>query len=477
MPAFNVAAPIRTLWPRSRSTTISRVKPGITIIGGGLAGAEAAWQAARRGLSVRLIEMRPVVSTAAHRTENLGELVCSNSLKSDLAGTAPYLLKEELRRLQSLLMRIADETRVPAGHALAVDREAFGRRVTEEILREPLIEVVREEVSSLPEHGIHIVATGPLTSPSLSNSIAAFAGSGHLYFYDAISPIVDATTIDHSRIFKASRYGKGGEDYLNAPMTRDEYLRFYEALVAAESAPLHDFERALYFEGCLPIEELARRGVDTLRFGPMKPVGLRDPHTGRRPYAAVQLRVENLMADSYNLVGFQNHLKFPDQKRVFRMIPGLGNAEFLRLGQIHRNTYIRAPRLLLPTLQTRNVPERFFAGQICGVEGYVESIATGLLAGMNASLLSRGRGPVVPPRETACGSLLHHVAGGNANDFQPANINFGLLPDAPDLEHKIRDRKERHRIQVEKALAIMERWIAEPDDRSDRSVGSVGSDV
>jgi len=435
------------------------VKPDIVIIGGGLAGAEAAWQAARRGSRVRLCEMRPGVSTAAHRTANLAELVCSNSLKSDLPGTAPYLLKQELRLLGSLLIRIADETKVPAGHALAVDREVFARRITEEILCHPLVEVVREEVPSLPEQGIQIVATGPLTSGPLSKSIAAFTGSDHLYFYDAISPIVDATTIDHSRIFKASRYGKGGNDYLNAPMSQDEYQRFYDALVGAESVPLHEFERAMYFEGCLPIEELARRGVDTLRFGPMKPVGLQDPRTGRRPYAAVQLRVENLMADSYNLVGFQNHLKFPEQQRVFRMIPGLENAEFLRFGQIHRNTYIRAPGLLEPTLQTRAMPERFFAGQICGVEGYVESIATGLIAGLNASLLARGHKPIAPPRETACGSLVHYVATSGTGDFQPANISFGLLPEASELKKKMRDRNERHRIQVEQALIIMNRWI------------------
>ena len=445
------------------------MKPDIAIIGGGLAGTEAAWQAARRGLCVRLFEMRPVASTAAHKTGHLSELVCSNSLKSDLPGTAPYLLKQELRHLGSLLMRIADEARVPAGHALAVDREIFARRVTEEILQEPLIKVIREEVNCLPEQGIHIVATGPLTSRPLSDAIAAFAGSGHLYFYDAISPIVDATTIDHSRVFRASRYGKGGEDYLNAPLSQDEYLRFYEALAGAESVPLHEFERAMYFEGCLPIEELARRGVDTLRFGPMKPVGLRDPRTGRRPYAAVQLRAENLMADSYNLVGFQNHLKFPEQKRVFRMIPGLENAEFLRLGQIHRNTYIHAPELLEPTLQARRMPERFFAGQICGVEGYVESIATGLIAGINASLLARGREPVVPPPQTACGSLVHYVSSGGAHDFQPANISFGLLPEAVDLKKTVRDRKERHKIQVEQALLIMEGWIDSMKVQSPRS--------
>jgi len=440
-----------------------KMKPDVTIIGGGLAGAEAAWQAARRGLRVRLYEMRPGVTTPAHQSGELAELVCSNSLKSNLPGTAPYLLKEELRRLASLLMRVADEVCVPAGHALAVDRELFARRVSEKIAREPGIEVVREEVRELPPEGVCIIATGPLTSEALSLSIQRFFGAGHLYFYDAISPIVDATTIDESRLYAASRYGKGGEDYLNSPMTQAEYLRFYEALISAECAPLHEFEKAIYFEGCLPIEELARRGVDTLRFGPMRPVGLTDPRTGRRAYAVVQLRQENLMADSYNLVGFQNHLKFPDQKRVFRLIPGLENAEFLRFGQIHRNTFVRSPLLLQPTLQTRRRPGLLFAGQICGVEGYVESMATGLLAGLNACRLVQGLPTVVPPRATACGSLLHYITACDPNDFQPANISFGLLPEAaPGLQRM--DRKERHRAQVSKALETMDRWIDSPEE-------------
>jgi methylenetetrahydrofolate--tRNA-(uracil-5-)-methyltransferase len=444
-----------------RFVRISGVEPDITVIGAGLAGAEAAWQAARRGLSVRLFEMRPSRSTAAHQTDSFAELVCSNSLKSDSPGTAPYLLKQELRRLGSLLIRVADEVRVPAGNALAVDRERFGRRVTEEIVRQPQIEVVREEVERLPKDGIHIVATGPLTSDSLSRSIAEFAGHEHLYFYDAISPIVDAGSIDSSKVFRASRYGKAGDDYLNASMSQPEYLGFYQALVAAESVPLREFEHAHYFEACLPIEELARRGVDTLRFGPMKPVGLCDPRTGRRPYAAVQLRVENLMADSYNLVGFQNHLRFPEQKRVFRMIPGLENAEFLRYGQIHRNTYICAPELLRPTLQTLRMPNRFFAGQICGVEGYVESIATGLLAGMNAARLATGSEPAFPPRTTAAGSLVHYICSAEATGFQPANISFGLLPEPPEeLRRRVRDKKERHGIQVAQAIAEIENWAA-----------------
>ncbi len=437
----------------------------ITVIGGGLAGVEAAWQAARRGLPVRLFEMRPGVRTPAHQSGQLAELVCSNSLKSDLPGTAPYLLKEELRRLGSLLIGIADEVRVPAGHALAVDRETFSQRVTEAILAEPGIRVVREEVKEIPPEGAVVVASGPLTSPSLSEAIARYFGSGHLYFYDAISPIVDATTLDRQKLFSASRYGKGGDDYLNSPMDRDEYLRFYEALTKAEAVPPREFEDPVFFEGCLPVEELARRGVDTLRFGPMKPVGLADPRTGRRPYAAVQLRLENRMADSYNMVGFQNHLKFPEQKRVFRLIPGLEQAEFLRFGQIHRNTYIRAPGLLEPTLSAQKRPGLFFAGQICGVEGYVESIATGLLAGLNASRLAMGKAPVVAPRDTACGSLQHFIAFSEPGSFQPANISFGLLPEASEsLGRRIRDRKERHRAQVAHALDELNRWMSALED-------------
>jgi methylenetetrahydrofolate--tRNA-(uracil-5-)-methyltransferase len=435
------------------------MKP-IIVIGGGLAGCEAAWQIARRGLDVCLYEMRPQVSTPAHTTDRLGELVCSNSLKSDLPGTAPYLLKQELRHMDSLLLRIADEVKVPAGHALAVDREKFGQKLTSEISANPRIQVVREEVSKLPFEGITIVAAGPLTSESLANSIMLFAGSQNLYFYDAVSPIVDTNTLDRSRLVAASRYGKGSEDYLNAFLSKDEYACFYEALTSAESVPLRSFEQAMFFEGCLPVEELARRGVDTLRFGPMKPVGLTDPRTGRRPYAAVQLRLENLMADSYNLVGFQNHLKFPEQNRVFRLIPGLENAEFLRFGQIHRNSYICSPRILSPTLQTRERPSLFFAGQICGVEGYVESIATGLLAGINASRLAQDREPLSPPRATACGSLVHYISNDSIENFQPVNITFGLLSEGVDgLKSQIRDRKERRRIQVEEALKDMDRWI------------------
>jgi methylenetetrahydrofolate--tRNA-(uracil-5-)-methyltransferase len=440
------------------------MKPHITVIGGGLAGSEAAWQIACRGLDVQLYEMRPNVSTPAHTTDQLGELVCSNSFKSDLPGTAPHLLKQELRHMNSLLLRIADDVKVPAGHALAVDREKFCRVLTSEISKIPQIRILREEVRELPADGITIVATGPLTSESLSESIVRFAGSQNLYFYDAISPIVDSGTLDRSKLFAASRYGKGGEDYLNAFLSEQEYIRFYEALTGAESVPLHSFERATYFEGCLPIEELARRGIDTLRFGPMKPVGLVDPRTGRRPYAAVQLRLENLMADCYNLVGFQNHLRFPEQNRIFRLIPGLENAEFIRFGQIHRNSYIHSPRLLHPTLQARSRPDLFFAGQICGVEGYIESIATGLLAGINAARLAQRREPVAPPRSTACGSLVHYITGAVHKEFQPVNITFGLLSEGQDrLKSQIKDRKERHRLQAEEALRDLDHWIKSLD--------------
>ncbi len=436
------------------------MKNTVTVIGGGLAGTEAAWQIARRGLKVRLYEMRPEVATPAHTTDRLGELVCSNSFKSDLPGTAACLLKQELRRLDSLLLRVAEEVKVPAGHALAVDREAFSLRLTEEIAGIPQITVIREEVRDLPKEGPVIVASGPLTSDALAESIARFAGRHNLYFYDAISPIVDAGSLDRSLLFAASRYGKGGEDYLNAPFTEQEYRRFYQALIRAESAPLRSFEKAMYFEGCLPIEELARRGVDTLRFGPMKPVGLIDPRTGMRPYAAVQLRQENRMADCYNLVGFQNHLKFSEQMRVFRMIPGLENAEFLRLGQIHRNTYIHGPSLLHPTLQARRNPALFFAGQICGVEGYVESIATGLLAGIQAARLIQGNRLAAPPADTACGSLVHYISDSASEPFQPANASFGLLSDnAADFKPRVRDKKERHRMQTERALASLDQWI------------------
>jgi methylenetetrahydrofolate--tRNA-(uracil-5-)-methyltransferase len=439
------------------------MQPSIKVIGGGLAGCEAAWQLAERGLEVQLFEMRPVRSTPAHQTANFAELVCSNSLKSTSENTAPWLLKEEMRRAGSALLRIAEETAVPAGHALAVDREAFAARVTEAVSTRPLIRVRREEVCQIDENGgITIVATGPLTSDALSAEIGRLTSggaepgsSGHLFFYDSISPIVDAESIDRSKVYLAARYDKGSADYINCPMTREEYDRFYDALVSAQAVEGHDWEKLNYFESCLPIEEIARRGRDTLRFGPMKPVGLIDPRSGKRPYAVVQLRQENLRADSYNLVGFQNHLRFPEQARVFRLIPGLENARFLRYGQIHRNTYINSPALLLPTLQLKAHPKVLFAGQICGVEGYVESIAAGLLAGVQAASLALGSEPLAPPRASAFGSLMHYITQADPRNFQPANITFDLLP---PLEEKVRDRQQRRRMQCERALGDFDAW-------------------
>ena len=431
----------------------------VQIIGAGLAGSEAAWQCARRGVGVELCEMRPVRSTPAHQTGDFVELVCSNSLKSDTEDTAPWLLKEEMRRAGSLLMEIARECAVPAGHALAVDRTTFAARVTAAISREPLIAVRRDEVAHIKEKTdedqVTIIATGPLTSDALSQEIARLSGASHLYFYDSISPIVEADSIDMAKVYLAARYDKGSADYINCPMSEEEYDCFYDALVVAQSVEERDWEKLNYFEGCLPIEEIARRGRDTLRFGPMKPVGLKDPRTGRMPYAVVQLRQENLRADSYNLVGFQNHLKFGEQARVLRLIPGLENARFLRYGQIHRNTYINSPSLLRETLQMREHPRVLFAGQICGVEGYVESIATGLMAGIHASALVSNADPVAPPRATAFGSLAHYITHANPKNFQPANITFDLLP---PLEQKIRDRQERHRRQCELALREFEGW-------------------
>ena len=433
----------------------------VRIIGAGLAGSEAAWQCARRDVAVELFEMRPVRTTPAHQTDDFAELVCSNSLKSDSENTAPWLLKEEMRRAGSLLLEIARETAVPAGHALAVDRSEFSRKVTQAISREPLITIRREEVTAVEAGELTVIATGPLTSDALSREIArlcaASSGNSHLYFYDSISPIVEADSIDMSKVYLAARYDKGSADYINCPMSKDEYDRFYDALLAAHSVEQKDWENLNYFESCLPIEEIARRGRDTLRFGPMKPVGLKDPRTGRMPYAVVQLRQENLRADSYNLVGFQNHLKFGEQARVLSLIPGLEGARFLRYGQIHRNTYINAPALLNPTLQMKAHPRVLFAGQICGVEGYVESIATGLMAGINAAALATGGEPAPPPRATAFGSLVHYITQAESKNFQPANITFDLLP---ALETRVRDRKERHRQQCERALREFDGWYS-----------------
>jgi methylenetetrahydrofolate--tRNA-(uracil-5-)-methyltransferase len=423
----------------------------VTVIGGGLAGCEAAWQIARMGEKVRLYEMRPIRQTPAHRTDQLAEIVCSNSLKSDQPYNASWLLKEELRRLGSILIRIADSVRVPAGSALAVDRDRFAARVTEVMSSEPNIELVREEIPKIPDDGIVVIASGPLTSESLSQSIREFCGLDHLYFYDAISPIVDADTIDQTRVYRASRYGKAADDYLNCPMDRPQYDAFYEALITAESVAIHAFEEAHYFESCLPIEELARRGRDTLRFGPMRPVGLQDPATGRVPHAVVQLRQEDLMQSSYNLVGFQNHLKFAEQTRIFRMIPGLEHAEFLRLGQIHRNTYINAPQTLLHTMAARRDERIFFAGQLAGTEGYIENVASGLVAGINAGRRVRGESPVAFPAETAIGALCRYVSTPQKH-FAPMNINFGLLP--PIETPKRIAKADKQRLLCERALEL-----------------------
>jgi methylenetetrahydrofolate--tRNA-(uracil-5-)-methyltransferase len=433
----------------------------IKIIGAGLAGCEAAWQCARHGLEVELYEMRPVKSTPAHQTDKFGELVCSNSLKSENESTAPWLLKEEMRRIGSLLLKIAQETSVPAGHALAVDRDHFAARVTEAIAVEPNIKVFREECTRIRENDdLTVIATGPLTSDALSLEIARLSGSNHLFFYDSISPIVEADSIDMNKVYMAARYGKGTADYINCPFNKEEYDRFYDALISAESVENHDWENLNYFEGCLPIEEIARRGRDTLRFGPMKPVGLDDPKTGKWPYAVVQLRQENLRADSYNLVGFQNHLKFGDQAHVLRLIPGLENARFLRYGQIHRNTYINAPTLLSEILNLKQHPNVFFGGQISGVEGYTESIAMGMLVGMNVSRIAQGLPAIPPPRETALGSLVHYICHAEIKNFQPANITFDLLPQLSEAERrKIRDKKLRHKMVCENALKQLASWL------------------
>jgi methylenetetrahydrofolate--tRNA-(uracil-5-)-methyltransferase len=431
----------------------------VRVIGGGLAGCEAAWQLAERNIRVVLYEMRPVRTTDAHQTDRLAELVCSNSLKSDQPPSASWLLKEELRCLGSLLTSVAAKARVPGGQALTVDRVVFAEEATAAVEAHHLIEVRREEVTNLDSGEVTIVATGPLTSAAMAGEIGRLTGSGRLYFYDSISPIVDAATIDRTVAFAASRYDKsldGTGDYLNCPMNRHEYERFLDELMAAEAVEAHIADDVPYFEACLPIEEIARRGRDTLRFGPMKPMGLTDPRTGRRPWAAVQLRKENLRADSYNLVGFQNHLRFGEQRKILRMIPGLQNGEFLRFGQIHRNTYINAPELLNETLQLRAHPNIFFAGQLSGVEGYVESIATGLAAGRFAADWIAGA-PLRPfPRQTALGSLCHYISHADPKRYQPANIAFDLLP-VPDPSP--RDRKERQTLVTSRALAALEAYV------------------
>jgi len=431
----------------------------VIIIGGGLAGSEAAWQAARRGLRVDLHEMRPVRTTPVHATGDLAELVCSNSLKSNLLDTASGPLKEEMRRCDSLIIRVADACRVPAGGALAVDRERFARGVTEAIESLPGVRVLREEVRSIPDEGPCVLATGPLASEAIAASIARFTGKEYLYFFDAISPIVDADTIDMSKVFRASRYGKGGEDYLNCPLNPEEYDRFFQALIGAAEAPTREFEREIYyFEGCLPIEEMARRGRETLTFGPMKPVGLVDPRTGRQPFAVVQLRQDNLAADFYSMVGFQNHLKFAEQIRVFRLIPGLELAEFPRLGQVHRNSYINAPAILLPTFQARRRRDLFFAGQISGVEGYLESAASGLIAGINAARLLESQPPLIFPATTALGALSRYISSADAAHYQPTNIAFGLLP---PLDRETRDKRQKKALLVRRALDDLGAFIGQ----------------
>lgn len=434
----------------------------INVIGGGLAGVEAAWQIAERNCKVKLYEMRPVTQTPAHRTDKLAEIVCSNSLKSDEVGTAPYLLKEELRRGKSLVMEAALNTKVPAGAALSVDRGKFSEFITEKIQNHPNIEIIREEIAKIPTDEVSIIATGPLTSEALTAEIMRFTGDDQLYFYDAIAPIVAADSIDMSIAFKAARYGKGGDDYINCPFDKEQYDVFYNELIAANSVPLKRFEETKWFESCLPIEEIARRGEATLRFGCMKPKGLPLPTTGREPYAAVQLRQENLMADAYSLVGFQNHLRYGEQKRILQLIPGLENCDVLQYGQIHRNTYINSPTVLDATLQTKKEPKLFFAGQITGVEGYVESVATGWLAGINAVKLVNQQSLVTAPITGAIGSLCRYVSNTETKNFQPVNITFALLEPLPvELRKKYRNKRERHEIQVEMALKDWDNWLGE----------------
>ena len=454
-----------------------------------MAGSEAAWQAASAGVRVVLHEMRPVRPTAVHRTDKLAELVCSNSFRGDKLDNAVGLLKEEMRRLGSIVMSAADQARVPAGAALAVDRERFSAAVTEAVASHPLIEIVRGEVPRIPENdGPLILATGPLTSETLSADIAALVGGSHLYFYDAISPIVLAETIDRSKVFRASRWGRslrgegnpacgvddGEGDYLNCPFTRDEYQQFYDALMAAEKAPLHEFDDPRFFEGCLPIEVMAARGVDTLRFGPMKPVGLRDPRTGREAHAIVQLRQDNLAGDHYSLVGFQTQMKWGEQARVLRLIPGLEKAEFVRFGMIHRNTYINGPTVLRATWQTRARDDLFFAGQISGVEGYVESAASGLVAGRNAAALALGREPSAPPRETAIGALGFYVANANPKHYEPSNITFGIMPPPVSTSggRVPKKKADRKTLYAERALAALDDWI-----RSSSAVGAAATAI
>ncbi len=420
----------------------------VNVIGAGLAGSEAAWQLAQAGVPVDLYEMRPVQSTPAHKTEKFAELVCSNSLRGNSLTNAVGVLKEEMRRLNSVVIHSADETAVPAGGALAVDREGFSALITEKVKGHPLVTVHNEEVTTLPE-GITVIATGPLTSETLAEEIAEFNGSHGFYFYDAAAPIIDGTTIDREKVYLKSRYDKGEAAYLNCPMDKDEFMAFYEALIAAEVAELKTFEKEKFFEGCMPIEVMAKRGVKTMLFGPMKPVGLEDPKTDKRPYAVIQLRQDNAAASMYNMVGFQTHLKWGEQKRVFRMIPGLENAEFLRYGVMHRNSFMNSPELLRPTYQSRNRDDLFFAGQMTGVEGYVESAGSGLVAGLNAARLAKGEPLLEFPQETALGAMAYYITHAEGKHFQPMNANFGLFPALPE---RIRDKKLRYETLAQRAL-------------------------
>ncbi|MCE5311809.1 MAG: methylenetetrahydrofolate--tRNA-(uracil(54)-C(5))-methyltransferase (FADH(2)-oxidizing) TrmFO [Nitrospiraceae bacterium] len=429
----------------------------LTVIGAGLAGCEAAWQAAEAGAEVLLYEMRPLRNTEAHRTDMLAELVCSNSLRSDELTTGPGLLKKEMEAAGSLVMRIARQSSVAAGSALAVDREIFAGLITEKISSHPRIKVVRQEVAQLPD-SLTILATGPLTSQPMAEEVARIVGSSSLYFYDAIAPIIDADSINSAEIFCASRYGKGGDDYINCPMSREEYEAFYNALVEADTALAHEFEEIKVFEGCMPVEVMAHRGVDTLRFGPLKPVGLKDPSTGKTPYAVVQLRQENRQKTAYNMVGFQTRLRQPEQKRVFRMIPGLRKAEFLRFGSIHRNTFINSPRHLNSDLSLKQRPHVYVAGQLSGVEGYIESAAMGFIAGINATKRLSGKEAVVPPRTTAHGALIAHITKADPDVFQPSNINFGLIEQHPDVV-RLRDKKEKRRTMADIALSHWAEYI------------------
>jgi methylenetetrahydrofolate--tRNA-(uracil-5-)-methyltransferase len=443
----------------------------VTIVGGGLAGAEAAWQLARRGVGVDLHEMRPVRKTPVHHTADLAELVCSNSLRGNALDQAAGLLKEEMRRMGSLIIRVADEVKVPAGSALAVDRELFARKVTEAVAALPQVALHRGEVERIPADPLVIVATGPLTSEALAADIARFVGEDHLYFYDAVSPVVEADSIDFERAFRASRYGRGGDDYVNCPLTEEEYRAFHEAVMTAERATIHDFEHEKFFEGCLPLEVIASRGAETLRFGPMKPVGLLDPRTGRRPFAVVQLRQDDLAASHFSVVGFQTQLKWGEQKRVLQMIPALAGAEFVRFGMIHRNTYVNAPRTLLPTFETRAREGLFFAGQMSGVEGYVESAASGLLAGLGAGARARGGAPVPLPEETALGALGRYISHSDPTNYQPTNIAFGLLPELPE---RIRDKAKRRLGLSSRALARLADFQASIDEGPSVHAASAG---